>query len=346
MRTQTRSTRISHAIALATAVVLGAGLLTACGSSSSSSGSGGDTVTVGVSNNIFDVPIRLADSNGYFAKQGLKVKYVTITASTGSSALQSGSVQFLNDSPTAFLSAISKGIPQTAIAANAGGNPLGLIVSTKFAKAHQLTADSTADQAAAALAGSTGGASSANTKGEASIYLKKYGVDPGKVKWVSLPSPTADNAALKSGQIDWFVTSEPAPLQIQETGDGIVVADSTKVPEWSSAQAGYGQFVVASNSYLSQHAATAKKFVTAVQQATAYMNANVVSPPVLTATQAALPGVSATALQASLRQVEWPVSEAMSPEGWTKVLAFINSLGAVSQKAVISDSDWTNKYLQ
>uniref|UniRef100_UPI003EBD5D23 ABC transporter substrate-binding protein n=1 Tax=Actinacidiphila sp. bgisy145 TaxID=3413792 RepID=UPI003EBD5D23 len=192
---------------------------------------------------------------------------------------------------------------ETAIAADGGGNPLGLIVSTKFAKAHHLTASTPAAQVAKALDGSTGGSSSANTKGEASVYLKAYGVDPGKVKWVSLPSPAADKAALKSNQIDWFVTSQPTPLAIQATGDGVVVADSTKVTAWSEKEAGYGQIVVARNSYLSQHADIAKKFATAVQQATAYMHDNIDSATVQNVASKALPGVPASVVKASLPQV-------------------------------------------
>jgi len=36
---------------------------------------------------------------------------------------------------------------------------------------------------------------------------------------VSLPSPAADKAALNNHEIDWFVTSEPLPLQIADSGD-------------------------------------------------------------------------------------------------------------------------------
>jgi NitT/TauT family transport system substrate-binding protein len=305
------------------------------------------TVSVGVAGNIFDMPIRLADANGYFSKQKLKIKYVTTTAATGTAALQSGSIQFLNDSPTDFLSAVDMRVPETAIAADGGGNPLGLIVSTKFAKAHGLTADTPAAQVAKALDGSTGGASSANTKGEASVFLKAYGVDAGKVKWVSLPSPAADKAALKTHRIDWFVTSQPTPLQVQNSGDGVVVADSTKVPAWSEEQAGYGQIVVSRNSYLSHHADIAKKFATAVQEATAYMNADLDSATVQTVARNALPGVPAPVIKASLPQVEWPKSDEMKLSAWITTLTFINSLDALETgQALVSDDNFTNKYLR
>ncbi|KPI11563.1 hypothetical protein OK074_2895 [Actinobacteria bacterium OK074] len=339
----------TRAVALAAAATLGAALLSACGDSSASTTSDGLTnVTVGTGGNIFDLPLRLADANGYFRQQGLKVKFVTLTAATGPSALQSGSVQFLNDSPTGFLSALSKGLPETAIAADGSGNPLGLVVSKKFAQAHDLTADSPAATVAKALAGSTGGASSANTKAEAGIFLKAYGVDPDKVKWVSLPSPAADKAALNSDQIDWFVTSEPIPLQIQDSGDGVVVADPVKVPQWSAKEAGYGQFVVVSKSWVTKNSATAKEFVAAVGKATGYLKTHLTSSSdktVLTVAQKALPGVPAAVLRSSLQQVDWPADGTMSAADWKLTLAFIDSLGALPKGTTVSSDDWTNTYL-
>lgn len=336
------SRRRRHTLAVAAAVSLGTALVAACGGSSSTGS--GSTVTFGVSGNIFDLPIRVADANGYFAEQGLKVKYVTTTAATGTSALESRSIQFLNDSPTDYLSAISKNVAETAIAANAGGNPLALVVSTAFAQEHRLTAGSPAADVAKALADSTGGASSANTKGEAGVFLSANGVDPHGVKWVSLPSPAADKAALKSHQIDWFVTSQPIPLEIQDSGDGVVVVDSAKAPQWSEASAGYGQVVVARDSYLAQHPDTARKVATAVQKATAYMHANATGATVQAVARKALPAVPAPVLRASLTQVQWPTSDKMTLSEWSRTLGFIRALGAVDGLKVSPD-DWTNKYL-
>ncbi|WP_078849584.1 ABC transporter substrate-binding protein [Streptomyces sp. NRRL F-5126] len=334
-------------LALATVTALGSVLLSACGddssASSSASGGGTTTVTVGISGNIFDMSIRVADAKGYFRKAGLKVKYVTLTAATGASALQSGSVQFLNDSPTNFLSAVGKGLPELAIGENGGGNPLGLIVSTKFAKAHGLTAGTPASQVAKALKGSTGGASSANTKAEAEIFLDQYHAKPGK--WVSLPSPAADKTSLKSNQIDWFVTSEPVPLEVQNSGDGVVVADPVKVPAWSAKEAGYGQFVVTTKDYAAKNPAVTKKFATAVQQATNYMRGHLDDASVQQVASQALAGVPAPVIKASLPQVDWPKSDEMDTAGWNKTLAFVDKLGALSGKARVSSDDWTNTYL-
>ncbi|MET7573967.1 ABC transporter substrate-binding protein [Streptomyces sp. NPDC005492] len=343
--------RSRRLLALGSAAVLAPALLTACGSGSgtTTTSDGLVQVTVGGGGSIFDTPLQVADANGYFRKQGLKLKFVTLTAATGPSALQSGSVQFYDSSPTAFVSALAKGLPQLAVSTDGLGNPLGLVVSKKFASAHKLTAKTPAAQVAKALAGSTGGSSSANTKAEAGIFLDKYGVDPDKkIKWVSLPSPAADKAAINSGQIDWFVTSEPIPLQIQDSGDGVVVADPLKVTEWGAEEAGYGQLVVTQKSYASAHADVVKKFATAVQQATAYMNTHLKDSndqTVLKAAQKSLKGVPDGVVQASLQQVDWPTSGAMDADGWKKTMAFLTSLGTLPDGAKVTADDWTNKYL-
>ncbi|KOU69142.1 nitrate ABC transporter substrate-binding protein [Streptomyces sp. MMG1533] len=335
----------ARTLALTSAALLGAALLTGCADNSTSVGADGKTtVSVGVSGNIFDLSIRVAEENGYFDQHNIKVKYVTLTAATGTSALESGSVQFLNDSPTNFLAALSKGLPELAIGTNGGGNPLGLVVSDAFAKQHQLTAGTPADQVAKALADSTAGASSANTKAEAGLYLKAHGVDPAKLKWVSLPSPAADKASLVKGEIDWFITSEPIPLQVQHDGDGVVVADPLKVPQWAYEDAGYGQFVVVKKSYATANPEVTKGFATAVQQATAYIDTHLKDDTVLKVAQKTLPGVPDDVLTSSVAQVDWPKSGELTEAGLNRTVAFVKSIGAVPDAKVSSD-DWTNKYL-
>ncbi|GAA5770802.1 hypothetical protein Aros01_07330 [Streptosporangium roseum] len=336
-------------LALATALVLSAGVTAACGDSG---GQGGQStaggliqVTVGSGDNIMDLPMKVAEAKGYFSKHGLQVKFVSTNASTGPAALESGSVHFLNSSPTGFLSALAKGIPQVAVAADGLGNPIAIVVSKKFADANKITAETTPEEAAKALATSTAGASSANTKAQASQFLKARGVDPTKVNWVQLPSPAANKASLNSGQIDWFMTGQPTPLSIQHAGEGIVVADPLRVPEWSPERAGYGEFVVARKDYLDKNPETAKKFVAAVQEATAYMNAHVDDQELLDIATKAMEGIPTPVLQAGLKQVGWPTSVAMNDAEWKKTLDFINGLGVLPQTMSVTADNWSNAYV-
>jgi NitT/TauT family transport system substrate-binding protein len=350
--TEDRSTarprrRGTRGLVLGTVTALLASALAGCVSSagSTTSSDGTTTVTIGLGGNIFDVPVKLADAQGYFAKEGIKVKYVTLTSSTGVAALQSGSVQFLTASPLDMVSAVSKQLPIEAVSVIGSGNPLGLVVSKKFAAAHSLTSTTSAAKVAAALAGSTAGYSSSNTKAEAGIYLKAYGVDPSKVNWVELPSPASDKTALSTNQIDWFVTSEPIPLEVQNSGDGVVVANPLTVPQWSAADAGYSLFTVVKKSYATSDSAVVKKVVAAIQDATAYMNTNGSNSTVLKVTEATLPSIPDSVLSGSLEQVVWPKDASMSQADWTKTLSFLNSLGTIQGGANVTSSNWTNQYL-
>lgn len=325
---------------LAAVLLLGGGLLAACGASNAD---GLTTVTVGVGDNIFDTPLRVAQANGYFRAEGLNVEFVTLTASIGAAALESNSVQFLNDSPNDFLTAVARKIPEIAVSMDGAGNPLGLIVSKRFATAHHLTSTTPPATVATALAGSIGGASSATTKGEAGIFLREYGVNPASIHYVTLPSPAADKAALTNNQIDWFVTSEPVPLEVQAAGDGVVVASPDTVPAWSIPRSGYGQVVVVRQSYAAANAALVRRFVQAVQQGSGYARAH--PADTVNIVKQTLTGIPDPALLASLRLVAWPQDTAMNTADWTTSMAFISQQGALPKGTTLTTTDWTNQYL-
>ncbi|KAA9156978.1 ABC transporter substrate-binding protein [Amycolatopsis acidicola] len=326
--------------ALAAALALCSGLLAACGSSEAD---GLTEVTVGVGGNVFDTPMRVAAEKNFFRAQGLDVKFISLTASIGAAALQSDSVQFLNDSPNDFLTAVSRKIPEIAVSMDGGGNPLGLIVSTKFAAEHGLTSQSPPEAVAKALVGSTGGASSATTKGQAGLLMQEYGVDPASVHYVALPSPAADKASLANNQIDWFVTSEPIPLEVQDDGDGVVVASPDSVPAWSLPRSGYGQVVVVRQSFADENSDVVRRFVTAVEQGSAYARTH--ETEAVNIMKKTLTGVPDDVLLASLRLVDWPEKDTMSAEGWNTSMTFLGKLGSLPKNTKLPQSSWTNQYL-
>jgi len=333
------------AIAAASVVAL-SGCSGASGSSGASSGSSSSattSVSFGVGGNIFDLPVQVANAKGYFAKEGIDPKFVTINASTGASALQSGSVQFLDASPTTLVTAKQQNLTQKAVAAPVVGNPLGIIVSKSFAAAHGLTADSSAKKVAAALDGSKGGVSSTNTQKEAALFLSENGTAPSSINWVTLPSPASDVAALKSGQIDWFLTSEPTPFQVQADGDGVVVATSKTVPAWKNS--GYTILVLGKTSWLKSNSATAKKVMKAVSEANAYINSHLSSSDLLTLAKKENPSYSSDVLSDSLKSVTWPKDPSMNAAGWKKTTTFLKDIQIVTASNGITTSDWSNQYL-
>lgn len=153
---------------LAAPLVVGTLALAACGSSSAP-GSGGSTgslttISVGLAGNIFDLPLRVAEQDGYYKREGLNVKFVTVTATTDNAALESGSIAFLPQAPAGWAEALVKGSPQVAVENEATGIPLGLVVNKQFAASHGITSATSAASVAKDLVGSTGGLSSTWTQ--------------------------------------------------------------------------------------------------------------------------------------------------------------------------------------
>jgi NitT/TauT family transport system substrate-binding protein len=113
------------------AALLGLSVVSCSSSGSAASGSNGSglqTVTVASSgNNIFDLPIWEGQAGGYYAKQGLNVKFTVLSATTLNTALNSGSMNFLDDNPTTFLEEQATGSSsQIVVEGLSTGVPMGL----------------------------------------------------------------------------------------------------------------------------------------------------------------------------------------------------------------------------
>lgn len=341
-----RSSRNGRAIALAATAGLAMTLASACSSSSSSNAAGGgtETVTVAVSSsNMNDLPVWVAQQEGYYAKAGLNVKTAVLTAATTNTALQSGSVQFIDGNPTQFVEALTKGAGQLAVDKETVGIPLGFVISPSFAAKHGITGKTPIGEVAKDLIGSTGGSSAAATTGEAEIFLQEFGVTPAQVKVATLASPSADQAALKSDQIDWFCTSEPIPYEVQAAGSGLVVATPENVPSWAASQTGIGAVIVTQKSYAQANPTVVREFATATQEAAKYIGLN--PARALDIAQTQFPGVSRTVLESSLAEIQWPADGKMTDALWQTTVGFIVKQGVVPSGSKVASTDWTNQYL-
>jgi ABC-type nitrate/sulfonate/bicarbonate transport system substrate-binding protein len=333
----------------ASAALLGlsaAGCSSSGSSASTTAGSSSQTVTVAASgNNIFDLPIWEGQAGGYYAKQGLNVKFSVLSTGTLNSALNSGSVDFLDDNPTTFLEEHATGSSsQVVVEGLSTGVPMGLVISTTFAKAHGITAATPPATVAKDLIGSTGGSSAKSTLGEADMFLRQYGVQPSQVKIATLSTVTADQAALQSNEIDWFCTAEPVPFQMQNGGHGIVVGTPSNVQEWGPSRTGLSEAIVTTANYASGNPATVKKFVTATEQATAYLSSHQAKAVALA--QSEIPGLTSDVLQKTDSLITWLSSGQMDSSQWQSTVAFSETEGTIASGTNLKQNvDWTNKYL-
>lgn len=333
----------------ATALALAVGLLAgACaGSSGSGSGGGSDSVTVGVSgDNVNILPVWVAQQKGYFTKYGVNVKLAVLSATSTNSALASGSVQFLAGSAKNFLTAVQQNVGEIAVAQTSIGVPLGLVVSTSFANAHHITKDTPLATVAKDLVGSTGGSASTSTTAEVNLFLKPYGVSTSSMKIATLSSAQTYLTALKTNEIDWFMTSEPTPLQAQAQGAGIVVATSKNVAAWAPDTIGPGNITITTKSYAAKNPDVVKKFTQAMQAAVQYIQDNEQSSAVTAIAANELSGVPNDVLEQSIAEIDWPETSDMTVAGWTAGVKFTVQTGAVSASTTVHEgTDWTNQYL-
>lgn len=320
----------------------------ACAASSASGSSDGKLdITVGVSDdNVNILPVWVAQQKGFFAKYGINVKLEVLSTTTTNSALASGSVQFLAGSAKNFLTAIQQGVPEIAVAQTSIGVPLGLVVSTKFADAHHITKDTPLATVAKDLIGSTGGSASNSTTAEVNLFLQSYGVNAGNMKVTTLSTSQTYLAALKTNEIDWFMTSEPTPLQAQAEGAGIVVATPENVAVWSPDNIGPGNITVTTKSYAAKNPDTVKKFTQAMQAAVAYIHTNEQSSAVTSIATTELSGIPSAVLSESISQIDWPADSQMTTAQWAAGVKFTAEIGSIKSSTTVHEgTDWTNQYL-
>jgi NitT/TauT family transport system substrate-binding protein len=260
---------------LAAAAAVTAALLAACsssgsgtaatGSSSSAGASGKNLTTLTVDAAFFgpvDVPLYYAEAKGYFAQQGIDVKFVVASSNTQLASVLGGSVQFASSSPINVVNAAANGARLVNFMAVEVGYSEDVIMSKQAYTQAGLNANSTAKQKIEALAGKKLGVISAT--GENAIifkYLFHYaGIPLSQLDMVQLGTPQAIQAALKDGDIAGANVGSPYPQESVADGyaEYLFHAPLADVPPMSTA---ITQTLSATETYYNANQATIKKFL-------------------------------------------------------------------------------------
>ena len=233
-RTSRRSTVRSYRTTLKLAGVGAAAiaLVTACSSSGSSSPSSGSSST-GASSSAsaakslttltldaaffgpIDVPLYYAEAKGYFAQQGVDVKFVVASSNTQLASVLGGSVQFASTDPINTINAAKNGAQFVNFMPIEIGYSEDVIMSSKaYAAAgrqreldHQPEDRGSRQQAAGVI----------STTGENGIIFKymfkSAGIPSSELHMVQLGTPAAIMAALKEGTVDGANLGSPYPAE-------------------------------------------------------------------------------------------------------------------------------------
>jgi NitT/TauT family transport system substrate-binding protein len=226
-------------------------VLSACGGSGGSSASGGTgttSLTVSYSQVVADeLPIWIAQDAGYFKKQGLSVKLVSLDSSNGFPALVSGQTQLASIGASEMVAGAANGAKVKYLATLTPVFPYKMFA--KVSDPQQLK-----------------GKRIGVTSTSGSLYiatlaaLKQLGLSPSDVQLVPLGSVTNVNNALVSGTIDAAMSHPPATANIEAAGyHSIVDLAKQKIP---TSNVG----IAATQSWLSSNGNSARKFLAAVQQ--------------------------------------------------------------------------------
>ena len=266
---------------LAAVAVAAIALVTACSSSGSGSNSGsssttsnsGKLTTLSVDAAFFgpvDVPMYYAQAKGYFAQQGLTLKFITASSNTQLASVLGGSVQFAS---TSALNVIKSGAQFVNFMPVEIGYSEDVVMSKPAYSAAGLSASSTVKQKIQALAGKKLGVISAT--GENAIifkYMFKYaGVPVSQLHMVQLGTPAAILAALKQGTIQGTNVGSPYPAEAVADGyaEYLFHAPLADIPPMSKA---ITQTLATTTSYYNGNKATIKKFLVAYQKGIDAMN--------------------------------------------------------------------------
>ncbi len=282
---------------LAVTAAVSVALISACSSSSSGSSTAGTPATSSAASSgslttltldaaffgPVDVPLYYAEEKGYFAQEGIDVKFVTASSNTQLASVLGGSVQFASTSPINTVNAASNGAKFVNFMAVEVGYSEDVVMSKSAYAAAGLTANSTAKQKIEALAGKKLGVISAT--GENAIifkYLFHYaGIPLSQLDMVQLGTPQAILAALKDGDIVGANVGSPYPQDAVSAGYADYLFHAPiDIPPMTSA---ITQTLATTQSYYDNNQATINKFMAGYQNGLDAVMANPTSAATLVA---------------------------------------------------------------
>lgn len=207
----------------------------------------------------------LAEQQGLFKKHGVDVELVIIrSGAEGVNALQGGSID------------VTLAIPSFALSANERRFDLVLVMQNELASARPpdtggiVVARESGIAKPADLVGKTVGVNALHAQEavDAQYVIRKAGVPSGKVKYVELPYPTMWDALARK-QIDAAVAIDPFTTMMVQRGGRVIAWEYVdSIPEQP-----IGTFW-AKRAWAQQNAELLGKFVAAIEESHAYMNAD------------------------------------------------------------------------
>lgn len=206
------STRLRASASLI-AVVLAAAVTSGCANTSDATGESGgpegeNVLKVAINPSLTNLPLYVADEEGFWADHDLQPSYVNIgSAPEAAAAFTSGDLHVANLLSNAIVPLIDRGAELTVMGKNPHNSILDILVRTGY----DLPADGDWTDVMKALEGSRVGvvAKGSGVEAYARTLFEEAGVDPDEQTYIATGLPSTTLAALSNGKIDMTVTFEP-----------------------------------------------------------------------------------------------------------------------------------------
>lgn len=292
-------------------------------------------------------PIYLAQSQGFFADEGVNVIVENVVGAAALQALSGGSVDFALTVSGTSLTAVAEGLDIVAIQATTDAVTLALVIRPDVAQERGLTPDLPLEERIAGLEGLNIGytAPGAATDVYGRWLLEEAGLDPeSDVNLVALGETSALVAALEQGQIDAFTASPPTVQQLEAAGDGLILVNMvTDVPE--TANFVYS-ILLASPEYLAENEDVARRLTRAISRGMNYLLDNPEdAKEALQADFNVEPDVLSAAVDSLMDA--YPRDGRMTEEMWQRAIDLQVELGIVAEPLAAAEGVlWTNDYIE
>ncbi len=182
-------------------------------------------------------PFYVAESEGLFDKEGIKIDWVDVgSGSRQIAAVAGGSADFAVVGMQAAITAHQNGADLVAVADLFNGYPIQLVLSNAAIEKTGISPDMSIDDKVEKLKGLTIGVTGIGSTTDVLLrsWLMKRGKDPEQQLTIQpLGSPSAIYAAFEHGAIDGFMLGAPFPQQAEKSDLGKTVVDplTDDIPE-------------------------------------------------------------------------------------------------------------------
>jgi NitT/TauT family transport system substrate-binding protein len=287
--------------------------------------------------------IDVAQAQGYFERNGVKVEVQLVHGSSAANAaMLGGSLQFTCEAANPLMLARSHGVPIISVDALDDGVTLQLLVSAKWLAKHPVPANATFNEKMADLNGAILGEVGTTEQSFFGILRSWAGLPPTTgYKVEKIDSLAAVALALQKGIVDVSIQSPPHSFELTQKGDVEDFADRRNVERFNNVAY---DILTTTSSYAEAHPEIVTRVATAIAQALNFMRTH--PDEVLVLEQKHFSQLSKSVLQQSVAFTPFAKDGMQSQKGWENAVTLAQQTGLI--KDVTSAPEgvyWTNKYI-